>query len=333
MKSIAKKTILFIIIFLIIVFIKSNVYAASVNISAPSTVNVGENCTITITGSGAATYDIVANISGAGISEKIYLNAYTDDLQNASKSASKTITPSSAGKITISIDSGSNVTISGASGSQSITGSSKTITVNEKKVETPATLKTPQTTPTNPSNNVSNKSTTTTKTDTKKETKVEETKEDDFYISKLSLKGIKESEEKVEIALSPEFNANIYEYSCVVASDIKKIELEKDAGNYTNSIIESGLENLKEGENIITLQLLAEEHKAKTYTIKVIKENEDKVVEAASEIEEEQEENSNKEDKKVMVCMPLWAFSIMQIVIVIVEIAIIYFVIKKKMLH
>lgn len=327
MKKIYKKVLFCIFLIAMVLLIKTKVEAATVNISvSPSTVTVGQSCKITITGSGAAVYDIVANISGAGVSEKIYLNAYSDDLQNVTKSASKTITPTSTGTITVSIASSSNITVAGASGSQSITCSSKSITVKEKEVEVEEPkIETPTNT-TKPTTKPSTKPTTTQKTT---QTKVEE---NDIYISSITLKGIKENGETIDISLSPEFNKDVYDYTCNIQSDIQKIELEKDAGNYTDSIIITGLEDLKEGENIITLMLAVENHKAKTYTIKAVKE--EKVLETLSsniETNEDIEDNKNNSKKEqVMISMPLWVFILLQIGIVVIEIIIMIIIMKIK---
>lgn len=326
MKKVYKKVLLFLFVLILMLAIKNNIYAAGVNISVNSgTITLGESCTITITGTGAAAYDVVANISGAGISDKIYLNAFSDNLQNATKSASKTITPTKTGTITISIAGSSNVTISGASGSQPITGANKTITVKEKSVvtEKPTNTTTPPTT---------SKPTTTTKkptttTQTKQEEPKKEVVEDNFYINSVVLKGIKENGETEDIILSPEFNKDTYEYTCNVSSEITKIEIQKEAGQYTNSIIVTGGEELKTGENIITLMLSAEDHQAKTYTIKVIKEE---AVETSANIAEEKIEEDREQKEPAMIHMPVWAFIALQMGIIVVEVLTILFVIKRR---
>ena len=204
----------------------------------------------------------------------------------------------------------------GADPQEVTTSVSKSITIKEKEIPqttTPTTLNTTTTT----------KKTTTTTT-TKVETKTEEKKEDNFYISSITLKGIKENGEQIDINLSPEFNKDTYEYTCNITSDIQKIDLQKDAGEYTNSVIVTGLDELKEGENIIKLVLSAEEHESKTYTIKVIKEKQE-IIETVAQVEEkiEQKEESKQE---IMVSMPLWMFIVMQIIIIVIEVLIIYFV-------
>lgn len=319
MKSIYNKIILCLL--LGIIGLDSNVYAAaSISISAPSSVIVGNSCTITITGNGAATYDVVAKISGAGISETIYLNAYTDDLQNGTKSASKVVVPKTTGTITVSIEASSNVTVSGGTGSQKISTSPKTISVVEQpKADSTPTTPTPSQTTTTPKKTNTN----TNKTTTPKTEEPKEEKQDDFYINKVVLTGVKESGEKVDISLSPEFQRDTYEYTCHVGAEIQKLELEKEAGDYTNSIIVTGLDDLKEGENSITLQLAAEDHEAKTYTIKVIKETQE-TIETIVPIDENLAKTGIAEIKTIS--MPLWVFIVMQILIIMIEVLAIYFI-------
>lgn len=208
--------------------------------------------------------------------------------------------------------------------SASTTVSIKTKQIEESTTTTPTTSITP-TTPTKTSTNTTTKASQTTTT------QQTVTKNDDFYISKIVLKGIKENGEQVEISLSPEFSKDVYEYSCNVESNIEKIELEKEAGEYTNSIIVTGLEELKDGENIIKLQLSAENHESKNYTIKVIKEEktEEVVRQNIEENIEKNEENiikENKSKKEHIISMPIGIFIIIQITIIIVEVIIIKFI-------
>lgn len=151
-------------------------------------------------------------------------------------------------------------------------------------------------------------------------------KEDNFYITNIILKGIKENEEIVDIPVSPEFNKDTYEYTCNIDNDIKKIELEKDAGNYTDSVVVTGLEELKEGENIIKLELSSNGKETKTYTIKATKESK-KTIETVAQITV----NNKKKDKdtSAKMSMPVWKFAIMQICIVLIEVLIFFFILKK----
>ncbi len=287
----------------------TTIQAASFGLSSnKKEVTVGESFTVTISG----IYGKV-KISGSNVQLSISGSTFIE-----TGSLSITATTKSTGIATVTVTPQDAAT-TGAN-PQEVTGA-KSVSVNvkekEKEVEQVTPVKPQQTTPKKPT-------TTTTQAPT---TNTEQPKtEDNFYINKIVLKGVKETEEKVDISLSPEFQKDIYEYTCNVAGDIHKLEIEKEAGNYTNSIIVTGLEELKEGENIITLQLSAEDHEAKTYTIKVIKEKQE-VIETVAPVEENKEENFQKQEEKVkMISMPLWVFIIMQIFIIIIEVSIIYFI-------
>lgn len=316
MKKVQKNIILIIVLIMLGILINSTVYAAGMGLSInKSTAYVGDTFSVTISGiNGKVTISGNSNIS---------LN--TSGTQWVEGSMTITGTAKSAGTGTITIKP-EDASTTGADPVEVTTSASKSITIKEKEV-------TQTTTPTPPSNNTTTitkkPATTTTKpaNTTKVDTKTETKKEDDFYISSITLKGIKENEEQIDINLSPSFNKDIYEYTCDITSDIQKIDLQKDAGEYTNSVIVTGLDELKEGENIIKLVLSAEDHESKTYTIKVIKEKQE-IVETVANIEEDKQETEmpQEEKKAIMVSMPLWVFIVMQIIIIIIEVLIIYLV-------
>lgn len=309
--------IIFIITFVICIFgiFNTNSYAASMKMSINKTsAYVGETFTVTISGINGK-----VNISS---NSNVSIDKSGSQWVDGSLTITGTTKTVGTGKITVTpVD----VTTTAAEPEEVTESASKSITIKEK--ETQQTTTTDGTTTTTTTNKPTNTTTTkkTTITTTKVETKTEEKTEDDFYIASVSLKGIKENGEQIDIALSPTFNKDTYEYTCNITSDIQKIELEKDAGEYTNSVIVTGLEELKEGENIIQLQLSAEDHESKIYTIKVIKEKQE-VIETVSTIEEnEQKEEKTEKTETKMISMPLWVFIIMQIMIIIIEILIIYF--------
>lgn len=296
-------------LFFIFTILHTNTYAATMNMSINKTsAYVGETFTVTISGiNGKVTISGNSNIS---------IDKTGSQWVDGSLTITGTTKAVGTGTITVTpVD----VTTTAAEPEEVTAPASRSITIKEKEV--------PQTTPTNPSNNTTKKPTTsTTKTEDKKSEVAE-----DFYISKLTLKGIKENGEQVDIILSPEFNPNTYEYTCNITSDIQKLELEKDAGKYNNSVIVTGLEELKEGENIIKLQLSAENKEAKIYTIKVIKAQKEEV-----EVTEEKNENiENVQEPKTtkMLSMPLYLFIIMQVIIIAIEIIIIYFIFRKKYIN
>lgn len=319
MKKIYKKIILAIIFTVLGIVINTNVYAAGIGMSInKSSAYVGDTFSVTISGiNGKVTISGNSNIS---------LNTSGTKWIEGSMTITGTAKSVGTGTITVKpID----VSTTGADPQEVTTSSSKSIIIKEK--EKPQT-----TTPTKPSDTTTTtkKPTTTTKPTTKTETKKENKKEDNFYISNISLKGIKENGEQVDIALSPVFDKNIYEYTCNITSDIQKIDLQKDAGEYTNSVIVTGLDELKEGENIIKLQLSAENYQAKTYTIKVVKEKKQEIQEVLAEVQQEKENIDNNKEKSEtkMISMPLWVFILMQIIIIVVEVIIIYFIPWKRIL-
>lgn len=319
-----KKKVFYVIIFAIFIMLQTKIYGANMSMSiSKSSAYVGDTFTVTISGVNGK-----VNISGSG---NITLNKSGVQWIHENLTITGTAQAVGTGQITvIPID----LTTDTAEPEEVTAAASRSIKINEKEtpVAPPTTQPNTPNTPDTPVSNTNTKPTTANKkpsTDKKDKDKKEENKEqdieqnleEDFIISKLSLKGIKENGEKVDIQLSPEFNSNTYEYTCNVLSDIKNIELEKDAGKYTDSIIVTGLEELKEGENVITLQLVAEGKETKSYTIKVIKEE---------KIEETEVIQDKEETKTIMVSMPLWLFIIIQIVIIILEVVIIYFIIWKK---
>lgn len=304
------------ILFLITLCINNKVLGANAKISVPSTVYVGDKITVKVTGNAASWSNLTLKASGqiSGSGGIMADSTASGENENVTM-GTYTFTATSVGSATFTLSGlvvNSDYTKNSASDSKTI----QIIKKEEQKKET------------TPTNDTTTKKQTTTNTKpattTKVETKTEEKKEDNFYISSITLKGIKENGEQIDINLSPEFNKDTYEYTCNIASDIQKIDLQKDAGEYTNSVIVTGLDELKEGENIIKLVLSAEEHESKTYTIKVIKEKQE-IVETVAQVEEkiEQKEEGKQE---IMVSMPLWVFIVMQIIIIIIEVLIIYFV-------
>lgn len=303
-----KKIIIAAFVICFAILLNTKVYAATMGMSINKTsAYVGDSFSVTISGINGR-----VNITG---NSNVSLSVSGSQWVDGSLTITGTAKSVGTGTITVTPVDASTT----AAEPEEVTASaSRSITIKEKETP-PTTTTTPQTTTTNKSNtSTTNKATTTTTP--KEETKVE----DNFYISKLVLKGVKENGEVVDIELTPGFNKDTYEYTCNVSSDIQKVELEKEAGEYTNSIIVNGLDELQEGENIITLMLSAENHEAKTYTIKLIKEKQEEVIETVAEVEE----NINKEESNnvKMISMPIWVFVIMQILIIVVEVIVIQFI-------
>ena len=311
---------IFLTIFIIgVILFSTNTYAASMGLSiSKTTAYVGETFTVTISGINGR----VAITSNENVSISPSGTQWVEGSMTISGSAK------SAGTGTITVLP-IDVSTTSAEPEEVTSSASRSITIKEKSSENP----TPTPEPTKAPTTTTNKSTTTTTTKKDTNTKqaptptpepTKEEKEDNFYISKIELKGIKEDGEEVELVLSPEFKKDVYEYTCEISKDIKRINVEKDAGDYTKSVIVSGSGELKdEEENIITLRLLAEDHEEKTYKIKVVRieteyEAEDETIETSAEIQEDNNKNR--------ISMPIWAFILMQALIIIFEILIIKFV-------
>lgn len=317
-----KKIGIIVLGFIIAVFafsIKS--YAGSISVSSPSTVEPGKSFTVTIKGNNA-TGQVTLKASNATLSKS---TVWVED-----STITVTATAGSEGKATITATA---TDVSDSTTAQAITGSKSTSTEVKKKVETaPTQTSQNNNNSSNSSNNTTNnnkKNNTTTKTtETKKtETKVEETKEQEeakpqWGISSVLLTGIKDNEEKVVIELDKNFDINTYEYSCSVGADVKKIELQKEAYEYNEFVTITGLEeDLKPGENIITLKLSKEGQQDLIYTIKINKEE-------IQETEQTSVETVNEDKEQVMVSMPLWCFVLLEIAIVGVTVLITLVVIK-----
>lgn len=307
-----KYSIIFVTILTILgIGIHTNIYAAGIGMSInKSSAYVGDTFSVTISGiNGKVSINGNSNVSLSESGTKWVEGSMT--ITGTAKSVGTgiiTITPIDA-------------STTGADPVEVTAPTSKSITIKEKEVEPEPQPTTPQTPSTATTKN-------TTKTTTKTETKQQE---DNFYIFSVTLKGEKEDGEQISLELSPEFNKDTYEYTCNIASDIQKIDVQKDAGNYTDSVIVTGADELVEGENIIKLLLAAEDHESKIYTIKVIKEESKEAIVDVPKQEENM--NSNKEKAEIkMISMPLYAFIIMQIIIVVIEIIVICFIPWKKII-
>lgn len=314
----AKYSIIFVAILTILgIGIHTNIYAAGIGMSInKSSAYVGDTFSITISG-------INGKVSISGNSNVSLSESGTKWVEG---SMTITGTAKSVGTGTITVTP-LDASTTGADPVEVTAATSKSITIKEKEAE-------PQPQPTQTPSTTTKNTTSNTKTTTKAETKTAETKkqqEDDFYIFSITLKGIKEDGEQINLELSPEFNKDTYEYTCNIASDIQKIDLQKDAGDYTDSVIVTGLDELAEGENIIKLLLAAEDHESKTYTIKVIKEESKEAIADVPNQEENINNNKEKTEAK-MISMPLYVFIIMQIIIVAIEIIVICFIPWKKIL-
>lgn len=287
-------------------------YAASMNMSISKTSGyVGDTFSVTISGVNGRVY-ISSN-------SNISINKSGSQFVDGSLTITGTAKSVGTGTITVTPE---DVTTTAAEPEEVTATASRSITIKEKEIENP---KPETTTKQQPVSKPTTTKSSQVKTSKKNDSQKENTKKsEDFYITKLVLNGVNENDQYVEIEMTPEFNKDIYEYECRIASDIKKIEIEKDAGEFTDSIVITGLDEIKEGENIIKVELVEEGYETRTYTIKVIKEKQENN-------EGEKEQADLKEEKTTtIVSMPLYVLIIMATLIIIIE-AVLMWILDKRL--
>jgi len=248
-------SILFILVCMVCIF--KNVDATTITSSAAS-VEKGKSVTITVTVPNVNTVDLTATVSGAGTNGTIRIvdGALTGEAKSYSKSI--TVTPSVAGTITVSVDGSSNAVLNG----QYVNvAASKTITVTEPVVNvtpqpsTPPPANTGNTT--KPSNNNTNTNKPTTNTNTNTNAKS----------SNANLKSLILSVE----GLSPAFAKNITNYSLNVGENVSEIKVNASVEHNRATYSVTGNTGLKDGENVITVKVTAEDGSVKKYVINVLK--------------------------------------------------------------
>ena len=241
-----------IILVALIFTITGTIYAAgSFSVSAGKTsLNPGGAATITISTSNCAGKFTVTSSNSSVVtvsSGSIFVDG----------TSTITATAKAAGTATITV---TPVDVSDTD-LNDVTGS-KSVTI---KVTTPAASNNTSNSTTNNKTN-SNTSTNTNKnnntnTNTNKGTTTT-TKSSNAYLKSmiLSIEG-----------LSPAFSKNITSYSLNVGENVSEIKVNASVENSRASYSVSGNTNLKEGENVVTVKVTAEDGTVKTYTINVLK--------------------------------------------------------------
>lgn len=294
----------------------TTIYAAGINMSISKTTGyVGDTFSVTISGING-----IVNISA---NQNISISPSGRQFVDGSLTITGNAISVGTGTITVTPE---DVTTTDAEPVEVKSDASRSITIKEKEVETPKTEIPKQenaskTSASKTNTSKSNQSKANNKSNTEQEENIK--KSEDFYITKLVLNGVTKEEEYVEIELTPKFSKDIYEYECKISSDIERIEIQKDAGEFTDSIVITGIDEIKEGENLIKVELIEEGYETRTYNIKVIKE-------VNNESNELEENIKSKEEKKItIISMPLYALIIMEIIIIVVEAFLMYFLDKK----
>ena len=236
-----KKITLFcmLILFFIMIF-SGKVNAASASISASSTtVNVGDEVTVTITINGAA-WNI--HVSGAVTADYA---GNTPDAENTTKVEKKKFKASAVGTYKVSLQG--DVTGSEDTSAKKVSDN-LTITVKEK------------------GNNATNNNTTTNNTtNNNKDNKTNITETTKSNNANLSNLGIKPNDFKG-------FKASKTSYDVTVPNDVEKITVYATAQDNKAKIKGNESQKLKVGKNTLNVVVTAEDGTQKTYTINVTRE-------------------------------------------------------------
>lgn len=251
-----KKSIFSIIIVFVIMIVNFNIYGANVKVySNKTSLNVGETATITIDGTGVAgeiTSVVSSNSSVLAIS-----GSATGWIEDNKKNI--TVTAKTKGSAYIIVN-GTVANLNNSEDESTISTSSASITVVEKKITTTNTNNNKNnTTNNNKNNNNTNKTTTTKNTAT---TTATTKKSSNTNLSKLNL--------NVE-GLTPAFSNSVTNYSLSVNDKVNEIKVTATPQDSGAKVNVSGNTNLKEGNNKITILVVAEDGTKKTFYINVTK--------------------------------------------------------------
>ena len=253
-KNILKKVLLAIVLAAIIALLLTvKSYAAtSISIStSKSSVAPGESFTVTVSAVGAGPVNTtVSNGSGGK----------RDFLDNSSYSF--TCTAGSSGSVTIYA---SGTLGDYATGDEANRSASKTVSIVQPNKNTGE----------NSNGSSSNGGNTTRKPNTNNSTKPTETKEEkkstDSTLSSLSI---------AEGAITPEFNKDVKEYAITVPNEVTKLNITATPTDSKATVSVTEYEELKEGENIITISVTAEDGTTKTdYVIKATRQRKELALE------------------------------------------------------
>jgi hypothetical protein len=122
-------------------------------------------------------------------------------------------------------------------------------------------------------------------------------------LDELKINAIMSNGKSEEIEISPEFNKDTFEYKCEVYNETTSIKLNAIAENDSNVEI-TGNEDLKEGNNVVTVKVQAESGEESVYKINVYKKE-----------KQEQELGSTEENSSVKIIVPILVMVLVVIII------------------
>ena len=297
-----KKTIQLVTIIMII----------SIVLFIPNTIKAAKRLTVSVSNKNPEVGNTFTLTVGSGVGGRISMKSSNPSVVSVTETQSIkydsetfTLTAKSAGTTTITVTAVDLATTDPVP--VEVTGS-KSVTITVKEKQKPATEPPSNSNNSNNNNNnSSNKTPASNKPNTNKdkvkdvkETEQEEEATPQFGMNSLMLTGVKENGEKQEIAFTPTFNIDTYEYTCNIASDIKDIEVATEAGEYNDYVKIEKPETFVEGENIIKITMSKDDQNL-TYTIKVIKETSTEMVQ---EVENEEIKQQNNQSATITFTIP-----------------------------
>lgn len=225
----------------------TSAYAASVSLSGNSSGDPNSKITITVGGDFTGRVNLSAS-NGTLSASSVWIESNSQSV-TVTLGASGTTTVTATPQEGSSTPDGELVTVPAASKSISI----------KQPVKEPATQQ--QTNPPANTGTTTNKPTTNTNTNTNKNTNTN-TKSSNANLKNLIL--------NVE-GLSPAFAKNITNYSLNVGENVDNIKVTASVEHSKATYSVRGNTNLKEGENVITIRVVAENGAVKKYNINVLK--------------------------------------------------------------
>lgn len=241
-----EKILIFTIMFLTIVFLKSKVEATSISIS-PSRPKVGDKVTVTVTVPNVHTVDVTAKVSGVASGT---IQVVGGDMAGKAKkySSSATYKCSKEGAINVNVTGDSTAVLDGKYVNVS---ASKSVKVSKKEN-------------TNNSNNTSNANTSTT-TNTNNDSSTNSAS------SEATLKNL---------GITPHdfsgFKKEITAYSVSVPNKTEKISIYATPSDSKAQVTGTGSKSLKEGKNTYAVKVVAPDKKTtKTYTLTITRKSKD----------------------------------------------------------
>ena len=266
------KYLLTIVISVFILFLSTDVYAASAGLSVSSnSVYVGDSFTVTVNMNAAGAWELHVSADGPVSGCSINQSDSSGDLDNegyivnVTKPFSAKCTATGEGTISISLSGNVSSENSDHSINTSNVSGSQTVTVTKKPEVNPVPTQ-PVEKPTNNNNNNNNNNNSNSSNDTKEEKPKEETKSNNNKLKKLTI-------EDYELKKIDDNN-----YELTVDNDVTMIVIKAETADSKATITGNGVHEINVGENKIELIITAENGSKNKIIIKVTREEAEDIV-------------------------------------------------------